>query len=79
MILDRLAPLSRAVAENEKKGAHEVVHAAFLVERTSAQAFDEAVAALRDETADRIRLRYVGPQPPYSFLEAAQTGELAWD
>lgn len=79
VILDRLAPLARAVAENDTKGAHEIVHVAFLVERGSRQAFDEAVGALREEMRDRVRLRYVGPQPPYSFLEAIQSGELAWD
>lgn len=78
-ILDRLAPLSRAVAENDKGGVHEVAHIAFLVERDGRAAFDEAVGALREETQDRVRLRYVGPQPPYSFLEAAQGGELVWD
>jgi hypothetical protein len=78
-ILDRLAPLARAVAENEPGGAHEVVHAAFLVERDARDAFDEAVGAIREQNEDRMRIRYVGPQPPYSFLEAAQTGELVWD
>ncbi len=79
MVLDRLAPLSRAVAENDAAGAHEVVHAAFLVERDAWPAFDEAVGALRQETEQRMRVRYVGPQPPYSFLEAMRSGELAWD
>lgn len=79
LILDRLAPLSRAVAENDTAGAHEIAHVAFLVERDARESFDEAVGVLREETQDRIRLRYVGPQPPYSFLEAARTGELTWD
>lgn len=75
-LLDRLAPLSRAVAENEAKGAHEIVHAAFLVERGQRPAFDEAIGELRELNEERMRIRYVGPQPPYSFLEAAQSGEL---
>lgn len=79
MLLDRLAPLSRAVAENDANGAHEILHAAFLVERAERGAFDEAVGLLRSENEDRMRLRYVGPQPPYSFLEPMKTGELSWD
>ena len=39
----------------------------------------EAVGLLRSENEDRMRLRYVGPQPPYSFLEPMKTGELSWD
>ncbi len=79
LVLERLAPLSRAVAENDAAGAHEVVHAAFLVERGMWSMFDEAVGALRQETEQRMRIRYVGPQPPYSFLEPMRTGELSWD
>ena len=79
MLLDRLAPLSRAVAENDANGAHEILHAAFLVERAERESFDEAVGLLRSENEERMRLRYVGPQPPYSFLEPMKTGELSWD
>jgi hypothetical protein len=79
MILDRLAPLSRAVAENDAAGSHEIMHSAFLVSRGDRAAFDEAVARLRVENEERMRIRYVGPQPPYSFLEAARNGELGWD
>lgn len=79
MLLDRLAPLTRAVAENDANGAHEILHAAFLVEREAQSAFDEAVSELRRANDERMRIRYVGPQPPYSFLEPMRNGELAWD
>ena len=79
MILDRLDPLALAVADNETPGEHEVVNAAFLVERESRPSFDEAVGTLRKDVEARIKLRYVGPQPPYSFLEPVRTGEIAWD
>jgi hypothetical protein len=48
------------------------------VERSSREALDAAVAAVGDELAGRLRLRYVGPQPPYSFLDAVETEEQAW-
>jgi hypothetical protein len=76
MLLDRLAPLARAVAENDANGQHEVMHAAFLVERYARPDFDEAIGQLRQETEERMRLRYVGPQPPYNFLEAMRSGTL---
>lgn len=79
VLLDRLAPLARAVAESEADGLHEVVNAAFLVDRDRRDVFDEAVGELREAVEERVRVRYVGPQPPYSFVEPARSGELAWD
>jgi len=79
MLLDELAPLARAVAEQETEGAHEVLNAAFLVERGSRGAFDAAVGELRAKHEELMQLRYVGPQPPYSFLEPVRNGELVWD
>jgi Gas vesicle synthesis protein GvpL/GvpF len=78
VMLDALAPLTVAVAEHDGGGAHEVLHAAFLVERDAQPEFDEAVTRLREDNEERMRIRYVGPQPPYSFLEAMRTGELSW-
>lgn len=79
LILDRLAGLARAVSSNDVSGIHEVANVAFLVERAGRESFDEAVGALGRALDDRLRLRYVGPQPPYSFLEAAEEGTLRWD
>lgn len=78
IVVDRLAPLARAVAENDRPGSGEVVSLALLVDRARRTAMDEAVANLRDELGPRVRVRYVGPQPPYAFLEPVATGELAW-
>jgi hypothetical protein len=77
-ILERLSPHSVGVSEHDARGEHQVVHAAFLVKRGERSAFDAAVGELRREQEDRLRIRYVGPQPPYAFLEAASTGDLAW-
>lgn len=77
-ILERLCPYAVDVSEHESRGEHEVVHAAFLVKRAERSVFDATVADLRREQEDRLRIRYVGPQPPYAFLEAASTGDLAW-
>lgn len=79
LIVDRLAGLARAVSSNDVSGIHEVANVAFLVERAGRESFDEAVGELGRTLDDRLRLRYVGPQPPYSFLEAAEEGTLRWD
>lgn len=78
LVLDRLAPHAKAVAENEARGAHAVTSVALLVDRDDHTAMDEAVTLLTDELGARARVRYVGPQPPYSFLEPVASGELAW-
>ena len=77
-LLGRLSPMALAVSEMDSTGEFEVLHAAFLVQRTERPQLDEVVGQLRRAEGDRLRLRYVGPQPPYSFLDAAQRGELAW-
>jgi len=77
-ILERLCPHAVDVTEHDSRGAHEVMHAAFLVKRGERPAFDAAVAELRRDHEERLRIRYVGPQPPYAFLEAASAGDLAW-
>jgi hypothetical protein len=76
--LERLAPHARAVAVNEARGVHDVLNVALLVDRNKRQELDAAVAQLADDVASRMTVRYVGPQPPYSFLEAMQQGQLSW-
>jgi hypothetical protein len=78
ILLERLAPLAEAVADNEVTGQHQVLNAAFLVPRDRRGAFDEEVAALAAELEEPLRIRYVGPQPPYSFVGPVRDGELAW-
>jgi hypothetical protein len=78
VVLDRLAPLAMAVSEGERNGTHQLLNAAFLIERHARPAFDQAVAELSGDLDERVRLRYVGPQPPYSFLEPVRNGELSW-
>lgn len=78
-IVNRLAGVSRAVSENDVAGLHEVANVAFLVERADRESFDAAVTALSRELEQRVRFRYVGPQPPYAFLDAAEEGTLRWD
>jgi Gas vesicle synthesis protein GvpL/GvpF len=69
LVFDRLEPLAVA-ARREPPGAPDAaVNAAFLVERSRVDEFSEAVAHLADEVEGRMRLRYVGPLPPYSFTK----------
>lgn len=77
-LLERVAPFARAVSVNETRAAHDVLNVALLVERDRQHELDEAVTALVEEVSPAMTVRYVGPQPAYSFLEPVQRGELAW-
>ena len=78
VVVDLVALHARAVAENEPRGAHGVASVALLVDRDDHTALDAAVTALVEELGARAQVRYVGPQPPWSFLEPVATEELAW-
>jgi hypothetical protein len=69
MVFDRLEPLAVAARREPPGTPDAAVNAAFLVERPRVDEFSEAVAQLADEVEGRMRVRYVGPLPPYSFAE----------
>jgi Gas vesicle synthesis protein GvpL/GvpF len=77
MVLSRLEPLAVAARREPPGTPDAAVNAAFLVERSRVDEFSGAVAKLADEVQDRMRLRYIGPLPPYSFTEE-QEAVGAW-
>jgi Gas vesicle synthesis protein GvpL/GvpF len=76
-IMERLEPHALAARLEPHSGMESAVNAAFLVDERRIDEFSEAVTALGRELAGRIRLRYVGPLPPYSFT-GANAGAEAW-
>jgi Gas vesicle synthesis protein GvpL/GvpF len=66
-ILDRLAPLAKAVQVAGEPVEHEVLRASFLVERKRVGAFDEAVNDIARSQDGRMRFKYLGPLPPHNF------------
>lgn len=74
-LLARLAPLAERVRENRIVVDRMVLNAAFLVHKNNETAFDEAMAALNEELAERMALKYIGPTPPFNFCEIAVTWE----
>jgi hypothetical protein len=77
LVFQRLEPLAVAARREPPGTPDAAVNAAFLVERSRVDEFSEAVARLADEVEGRMRLRYVGPLPPYSFTEE-QEATGAW-
>lgn len=68
MLMGRLEPLAVATHREPPSTRDGAVNAAFLVERERVDEFSRAVAELSREVEGRMRLRYVGPLPPYSFV-----------
>jgi Gas vesicle synthesis protein GvpL/GvpF len=68
-MLERLSPL--AVDVHVAAGGHERValNASFLVEAPRVGDFDQAVDKIGRDQAGRMRIKYVGPLPPHSFVE----------
>ena len=52
-----------------------VLNAAFLVEKANEAACDQAVQALDAEMGKRMMFKYVGPVPPYNFVNIV----VQWD
>jgi hypothetical protein len=78
-VVERLEPLAIAARREPPAPIHGAVNAAFLVDRPRMDEFSHAVSALGRELDGRIKLRYVGPLPPYSFASDGPTGEnVAW-
>lgn len=67
-LLAPLRPSAFDVRLNRIYGDDMIMNAAFLVDRTREREFDARVEQLSGEHADTIELKYVGPAPPYSFV-----------
>jgi hypothetical protein len=75
LVLERLGPQAVAATREPPATPDAAVNAAFLVERERVDEFSRAVGELGRELEGRVRIRYVGPLPPYSF---AGDGDGAW-
>jgi len=67
-ILVPLRRLAYKVRENEVLADRMIVNAAFLVDRTRETEFDQAVKEIDKQLGERAALKYVGPTPPYNFV-----------
>ena len=67
-----------AIAERAPATPETAVDAAFLVRRPDRSAFEQAAEELGRRWHSRIRVRLVGPLPPYDFAQTAETGQWAF-
>ena len=68
-LLEALEPLAVATRVNENQTDMMLLNAAFLVDKSQEQAFDATVQALGAAQAGRQIFQYVGPLPPYNFID----------
>ena len=73
-IINKLRQISVNVKENDPIGDNMFINSAFLIDRTHEKEFDYRVEELSDKYKDRVKFKYVGPAPPYNFVNL----ELEW-
>jgi len=74
-ILDALSPLAVDLRLNRLLTETMILNASFLVEREWIERFDAAVQHLGQVYAERLLFQYVGPLPPYSFVNVTVSWE----
>jgi len=67
-ILGPLARIARKTVRNPTMTDRMIVSTAFLVDKRRQREFDRAVEKLDHEMGDRVTFKYVGPVPPYNFV-----------
>jgi hypothetical protein len=78
MLNEQLSALAERIVLADVTGKTQVLDAALLVRRAARTRTDEGIARLSRTLPDRLRLRYIGPQPPYSFIDGELAGEPVW-
>ena len=68
VLLQPLKRISRDFCLNRTYGDDMLMNAAFLIDKAREKAFDSEVEQLAARYKDRIEFRYIGPAPPYSFV-----------
>jgi len=68
MILSRIKPYAHKSRSNKTIGDRMVLNGAFLVDAAKEPDVDAAVQKLDQDFGDRLMFKYVGPVPPYNFV-----------
>jgi len=67
-IINALSPLAVEVKTNDTYGEMMIVNAAFFVEGQKEADFDQQVQQLDDKYSEKVTFKYVGPLPPFNFV-----------
>ena len=67
-IINVLKRISYDFRINETRGDEMIVNTLFLVDRAREKEFDDKMNELNAKHSERMRFKYVGPTPPYNFV-----------
>jgi len=68
LLLDGVRKISADVRTNKTFGDNMFLNAAFLVDRSREKEFDNEIEAIRAKYEGRAKISYVGPAPPFNFV-----------
>lgn len=74
-LLAQLNPLACDVRTNKTLGDSMILNSAFLVSTKRQEEFDKVVSDLDSRYGDRLHFKYIGPVPPFNFVEIV----IRWD
>lgn len=74
-LMEALIPYSTQQKKNKVLGDMNIMNAAFMVEESKQEKFDGAVNDLVAKYESEMQLKYVGPTPPFNFIEIV----LRWE
>lgn len=74
-ILSQLKPLAYKTRTNKLISERMVLNTAFLIDSNREAEFDRVIQALDAEMGQRVKFKYVGPVPPYNFVNII----VRWD
>lgn len=67
--MDNLKLLCTSVKSNDLVNDKMVLNATFLVDKMREPEFDDRIVTLSENHADHLKVKYVGPIPPFNFVE----------
>lgn len=67
--VDELTPLAVNFKKNNTLGDAMVMNTAFLVKKEKQEAFDQKINELDSRYGEALQFKYVGPVPPFNFVE----------
>lgn len=73
MLLGPLRSIAPDFCLNKTHGDDMIINAAFLVDKGWEREFDNRVEELATRYGDRMKFSYIGPAPPYSFVNIVVT------
>lgn len=69
ILLQGLVPMAVQIKRNKVMGDQNILNAAFLIEQEKQILFDQAIDSLATKYENELQFKYVGPIPPFNFVE----------